>query len=265
MLNTFFEGTEYHTPEDSPLNWKEKVTPGNKKGFYRDYLKHVAALVRKVKKGTFSYHEYTLTSWNIFRCIEQHGGRFHMEGLDHLRGDADPAVIVANHMSALETQTLTSLLSPREVAFVVKKSLVSQPFFGHIMRSVYPIPVSRKNPIDDMKVVMEKGKEFLDRGISVVIFPEGTRNQEFKPAAFNSLGVKLALHANVPVIPIALKTDFWGQGKKLKDFGRIHREREIHFKVGEPQVLQGRGKEQHRNIVKFMEENLSSWGVPIIN
>ena len=55
----------------------------------------------------------------------------------------------------------------------------------------------------------------------------------FDPGAFNSLGAKLAARSGVPVVPIALKTDFSGLGPVVKEFGRIDRTRTVHFRFGE--------------------------------
>ena len=58
---------------------------------------------------------------------------------------------------------------------------------------------------------------YLRNGMSVIIFPQTTRIMDFDRKQFNSMGVKLAKRAQVPVVPIALKTDAWGVGKWIKD------------------------------------------------
>ena len=61
----------------------------------------------------------------------------------------------------------------------------------------------------------------LKKNISVLIFLQTTRELRFDPKKFNTLGIKLAKRAKVPVIPVAVKTDVWGMGKWIKDFGRF--------------------------------------------
>lgn len=129
-----------------------------------------------------------------------------------------------------------------EVTFVVKDSLVKHPFFGPIMRARNPIVVSRSNSREDFQTVMKRGQELLSEGISIIIFPQSTRTVEFKPKEFNSLGVKLARTAKVQVIPVAIKTDFWGNDKYLKDLGPIDRSKPIHMAFGEPLSIDGSGK-----------------------
>ena len=83
----------------------------------------------------------------------------------------------------------------------------------------------------------------------------------FIPEEFSSIGEKLALKANVSIIPIALKTDFWGVGSILKDFGAIHREKKIFFEFGKPLKSNIEKKQLHSQIVEFIESKLNEWTV----
>jgi 1-acyl-sn-glycerol-3-phosphate acyltransferase len=80
---------------------------------------------------------------------------------------------------------------------------------------------------------------------------------------FNTLGVKLARKSGVPVVPIALKTDFHGAGRWLKDIGPIFPDRPIYFKFGNPIPIVGNGMAAHRSVVEFITQNLASWGVGV--
>ena len=128
------------------------------------------------------------------------------------------------------------------------------------MRARKPIIVSRTNSRDDFKKVMTEGPELLAKGISIVVFPQSTRKDEFIPSEFNSLGVKLAMAANVKLIPVAVKTDFWGHGKYLKDLGPIHRNKPIYMDFGKPMEVTGSGKAEHEKIIEFISSSLTNWG-----
>ena len=95
---------------------------------------------------------------------------------------------------------------------MVKESLLKYPFFGPVLGSREPIVVGRSNPREDLVAVLEGGEARLKQGRSVIVFPQSTRSSVFDPAHFNTIGVKLAKRAGVPVIPVALKTDAWGNG-----------------------------------------------------
>jgi 1-acyl-sn-glycerol-3-phosphate acyltransferase len=164
-------------------------------------------------------------------------------------------------MGSLDAFVLPTIIQPlKRVTFIVKQSLVEYPIFGHIMRSRDPILVGRTNPREDLRVVLEGGMERLRRGISIVVFPQTTRTVTFDPAAFNSIGIKLAKRAQVPVVPLALKTDAWGNGKYLKDFGKIDPSKTVHFVFGQPMHIQGPGAAEHQQIVEFIRKHLLLMG-----
>ena len=200
------------------------------------------------------------SSFDVMRALENIGASIEISGLENLKNFDGPAVFISNHMSTLETLVLPSIIQPlKPVTFVVKESLVKMPVFGPIMRSRDPILVGRTNAREDFRAVLEGGTEKLSSGQSIVVFPQSTRSFDFNPEEFNSLGIKLALKANVPIVPIALKTDAWGIGKKMKDFGPIDIRKKIHFAFGERIVVQNRGADEHQKIINFITEHLNTW------
>ena len=199
-------------------------------------------------------------SQNMIRYLESVGVRFHIDNLKVLRELKKPCVFIGNHMSALETFILPGILLPfREITFVVKKSLVSYPVFKHIMISQNPVVVGRENPREDLKTVLDEGLDRLKQKISVVIFPQHTRTLDFEVGHFNTLGVKLAQRAGVPIVPIALRTDAWGNGPLIKDFGRIGPEKPVRFCFGDPLVIKENAHEIHQYIVSFIKNKLKEW------
>lgn len=222
----------------------------------------VYAVARKmIRKGCFDIEAYANRSWKSLHVAESSGGRVEVTGLEHLAGTTGPVVIIGNHMSSLETIVLPALILPfKDVAFVVKESLRTHFIFGPIMRAVKHIAVGRSNPREDLKLVLARGEELLRQGVSVVIFPQATRAVEFDIEGFNTLGVKLAARAGVPVVPLALKTDFMANGKWIKDMGYVHPERTIHFAFGAPMKVAANGREEHASVVKFVAAHLKEWG-----
>ena len=216
---------------------------------------------RMIRRGQFDMDAYENRSWQSVRVSEDAGGRLEVTGLEHLAEVSGPVVVVGNHMSSLETIALPGLILPfKDVAFVVKESLRHHFIFGPIMRSVKMIAVGRTNPREDLKAVLTRGTEYLKQGVSVVIFPQATRSAEFDPAGFNSLGVKLAERAGVPVIPLALKTDFMANGEWIKDVGKVDPNKTIHFAFGAPMQVADHGKETHEAVVRFIASHIEQWG-----
>ena len=247
----------YITPESSG-SWLGCLSPT--KIFYAKIIWIVLKASRQAKRGKYRDTEWILSSLDCVRALESVGGRLTVENANFHRNLNSACVFISNHMSVLETFILPCMIHPfRPVTFVVKESLIEYPFFKHVMRSRKPVVVGRSNPREDLKTVMQEGQKRLEDGVSIVIFPQTTREVVFDPKKFNTLGVKLAKRSSMPVIPIALKTDAWGLGQKYKDFGRFDPSKTTHICFGDPMQIQGSGKEEHRQIVEFIQTKLDEW------
>ncbi len=228
--------------------------------FYRQFAWNVYRSSVKARHGKYDSIEWSRTSYQVLQSLESVGVRAEISGVEHIRRLKSPCVFVANHMSTLETIVLPAIIQPVcDVTFVVKRSLIDYPVFRHILRSRDPIVVSRDNPREDFKAVMAGGIERLQKGISIVVFPQTTRALTFDPSQFNTIGVKLAQRGQVPVVPIALLTDAWGNGKWIKDLGPIDPQKTVRFAFGEPIEIEGRGAKQHQEIIDFIETKLNDW------
>ncbi len=258
MSAELFQGDAYHTAPDQ--GWALlRAFPSF--FFYCQDLVIVLRASRQAKQGRYDTAAWASSSHDIVRALETVGVQFEITGVDHIRRLDAPCVFIANHMSILETFVLPGIIAPiRETTFVVKQSLVEYPVFKYVMRSRDPVTVTRSNPRDDLRAVLEGGEQRLKAGVSIVVFPQTTRTNRFDPADFNSIGVKLAKKAGAPIVPIALKTDAWGNGRYLKDFGRIRPSSTVHFAFGEPLRVQDRGREEHEQIVHFISDKLRAWG-----
>jgi 1-acyl-sn-glycerol-3-phosphate acyltransferase len=251
---------EYHTPTQLGRIFADKLMLGTSAYFLARFLEIVFRTRRIALEGKFDNNEWISSSHEIFRLIEDCGGKFHINGMDNLTKTEDPVVIISNHMSILETMIFPGLIAPKRwVTFVVKDSLVTHPVFGPVMRSRNPIVLSRSNPREDLQIVMQKGGELLQKGCSIVIFPQSTRIAGFVPQEFNSIGVKLAARSHVPVIPVAIKTDFWRNGRIIKDLGPINRKLPIYMEFGSPMNVSTSGKEEHAFMVDFIASRMATW------
>ena len=110
-------------------------------------------------------------------------------------------VFVGNHVSNLEAPALFAVL-PR-IAVIMKESLGRLPLLGYAMRLGGFIPVDRKAK-NSRKQALEGALQTLRSGISMLIFPEGTRNPTERLLAFRPGPFQLAILASVPVVPITI-------------------------------------------------------------
>ncbi|MBN2302077.1 MAG: 1-acyl-sn-glycerol-3-phosphate acyltransferase [Lentisphaerae bacterium] len=250
----------YETPADSSCSRMDRFFGKFDAWFYLKLFRIVYVCSKVVKRGEFNSESWSDLSFAVMRNIEQCGGKVRVEDYQNAVCATHPVVYVANHMSMVETMVLPVLLLPFDhITTVVKESLMRYPVFGTVMRGVNPVIVGRQNPRDDLKNVLEKGSDFIRNGQSVIIYPQSTRSIVFDSSHFNSIGIKLAKKTDVPIVPIALKTDFMGIGKFMRDFGPLDRSKMVCFKFGEQIRVSGNGKAQHQRIIDFIDDTLKIW------
>ncbi len=144
-----------------------------------------------------------------------------------------PFVIISNHQSAWETIHFYRHFRP--VSAILKKELLNIPFFGWAIRLLQPVAIDRSKRISASRMVLSKGCETLDKGISVLIFPEGTRTDPGETKRFSSGAATLAIESGYPVLPLAHDAGkYWPARKFLKYPGTIS------LTIGEPIPSKGR-------------------------
>lgn len=127
------------------------------------------------------------------------GVRVRVIGLERL--PSGPVVALSNHQSPWETFFLQRTLRP--VSTILKRELLKVPFFGWGLAAVRSIAIDRSNPRQAIRDVMAQGQERIAAGMSVLVFPEGTRMGYGEYGSYARSGAQLAIAANVPVVPIA--------------------------------------------------------------
>lgn len=229
--------------------------------YYLKMMRLVFWASKKAKSGEYTIEKRVEGTLKILKALESVGVEFEIENLASFRELESPCVFVSNHMSTLETFIFTCIIEPdRHITFVIKQSLIEYPVFKHIMLSLDPVVVTRENPREDFEAVMKGGQDRLNRKISMVVFPQTTRSTIFDPNQFNTIGVKLARRAGVPVIPVALRTDAWGNNDRfVKEFGKIDPNKPVRICFGDPIHIHGNGKAEHELIVQFIEGKLKEW------
>ncbi len=257
-------GDRYDTQEGIRPCLREYLLLGTRWSPYTNFFGVMFRSRALALKGLYNDEAWSESSMEIIRRLERCGANIHISGLDNVRALTGPAVFIANHMSTFETLILPALVNPiRPCTYVVKEKLMKGFLWGPIMRSRDPISVTRKDARKDLDTVMTEGVRLLSSGRSIIIFPQGTRTSVFSRAGFNSLGVKLASRAGVPVVAVALKTDYWGNSPVFRGFGPVHRKRPVMLEFSLPIPVSGRGKAEHEAVVDFIEGRLRSWGAPI--
>lgn len=125
--------------------------------------------------------------------------RFRVEGAWPAQGG--PFVVVANHQSLLDIVLLSRL--PREMKWVIKEELVKIPWIGQMLRLTGDIAVRRGDPESGGEAIA-RARTYLDRGMNVMIFPEGTRSRDARLLPFKKGAFRLAIDAGVAVLPVVV-------------------------------------------------------------
>ena len=254
-----FESDSYQT-FNNDFSFIRKLLTWNAPHFYMDFFKVVMRGAKWATNDDYTRQNWFDLSCDVLRFIENHGGRVDVAGMSNFQKLDGPVLFVGNHMSILETIVIPSLvLKYKELCITMKKQLFDIPVFGTLLTGFRTVAVSRENPIDDYKTIIREGGKAIEDGYSILLFPQTTRTTQFLPEEFNSVGVKLAKRTKIPIIPIALKTDFWGNGRFLKDLGPIDRRKTVYFRFGEPITVTGNGKAENQQIIDFIQGHLATW------
>lgn len=166
-------------------------------GIVHSFLCLAAAPFQNYRQRFHFVNHWTRATMWLLRHLN--GVHIDVRGLEHIPAD-EPVVVMANHQSQWETFYLQLLIAPQST--VLKRELLWVPFFGWGLALLRPIAINRRDRGHALKTVLKQGKARLDEGISVVIYPEGTRQPPGTLGRFNAGGALLACHAGRRLLPV---------------------------------------------------------------
>jgi 1-acyl-sn-glycerol-3-phosphate acyltransferase len=167
------------------------------------------------------------------------GIRYQVQGQDNLPvGETSPAILLVKHQSTYETFLMPAIM-PHPLAYVFKKELLYVPFFGWSIGSLDMIHIDRSQRSKAFAKVVEQGKALLDRGVWVIMFPEGTRIPRGERGSYKSGGTRLAIATGAPVIPVAVTSaKCWPRKAFIKHPGVVD------VSIGKPIPSEGRDADE---------------------
>ncbi len=130
------------------------------------------------------------------------GAKLEVQGLENLSKDQS-YIFVSNHQSTIDIPTLFMAL-PWDTRFVAKKQLKYVPMLGWYMWAAKFVFIDRANHREAVRSLDEAGQQ-IRGGISIIVFPEGTRSDDRKVHPFKKGPFALAMKARVPVVPVAIE------------------------------------------------------------
>ena len=149
------------------------------------------------------------------------GIRYAIEGQEYLPSANQPAVLLVKHQSTYET-FLMPVIMPRDLAYVFKKELLYVPFFGWAIGQLDMIHIDRSMRKQAFQKVAQQGRDLLQKDVWVIMFPEGTRIPRGEAGHYKSGGTRLAIDAQVPVVPVAVNSAIcWPRKAFIKQPGVV--------------------------------------------
>lgn len=177
------------------------------------------------------YESVIRTALGLFSVLDF---RFEIDGVEHLP-ETGGAVLAANHVSYFDFMFvgLAARDKGRVVRFMAKKEVFDNHVSGPLMRGMHHIPVDRTAGASSYDVAVQ----VLRDGELVGVFPESTISRAFVPRKLKSGAARMALAAEVPLMPVVV----WG-GQRVWTTGRkpvLRRHVPVVIKVGAPIELSG--------------------------
>ena len=161
------------------------------------------------------------------------GVKVTVEGLDRIRGERG-YVFVANHLSYMDTPVVLNHI-PAEFRFLAKEGLFQIPFLGTHLKQAGHIPVPLDNPRGALRTLSHAAEVIQEKGISLLIFPEGGRSEDGELQEFRDGAAYLAIKAQAPLVPVAII----GTRQILAKRSATFRRGRVQLRIGEPISTEG--------------------------
>ena len=158
-------------------------------------------------------------------------------------------VFVANHSSMFDAWIVYGWL-PVVFKWIMKASIRKIPFVGTACKAAGHIFIQRGASKQALQS-LEEAKSRLVNGVSVVIFPEGTRSVDGQVGKFKRGAFQIAFDVHLPVVPLSLTGlyDVLPKGKYL-----VHPGQKVKMKIGKPIDLSGYTEDQHLQAIEDVRQ-----------
>ena len=185
-------------------------------------------------------------SWGPM-VMDMFGCKVNIEGFDNLPEEG-PVVLVGNHQGYADIAACFAAFTKFQFGFVAKEELSKIPLYGSWMPRIRSLFIKRTDPKASLQTIKD-GVALLERGFSLVIFPEGTRAKSSNPGPFMKGSLKLATKAGVPIVPFSLD----GTYKMYEETGLI-RPADINIIIHEPIPTADLSRQEERDLGDRIEK-----------
>lgn len=159
-------------------------------------------IISKKNSNKANFHSMHIVQWAFRVILFFSGVKLDVTGLDQIPEDR-ACLFVGNHNSFFDVIS-TYTLAKRPMGYVSKVEFKKVPLLNVWMYRIRCLFLDRSNIREGLKMVLE-GVSMIKDGISIFIFPEGTRSKDGIMLPFKEGALKIADKANCPIIPVAIK------------------------------------------------------------
>jgi 1-acyl-sn-glycerol-3-phosphate acyltransferase len=130
---------------------------------------------------------------------------YRVHGLENIPGEEsqEPIILCPKHQSTWETFALPTLAT-HPLAYVFKKELLIIPFFGWALGRLDMVHIDRSKRSEAWSKVAEQGRKLMDKGVWIIMFPEGTRTERGSQGTYKTGASRLAVATGASIVPVAL-------------------------------------------------------------
>lgn len=158
-------------------------------------------IYQKKNQVKADYISLRIVQWG-FRVIQFFSGvKPEIKGLENIPND-EACLFVGNHLGFFDV-ILTYPLMERRTGYIAKKEFEKTPLLPIWMRRLYCIFLDRSNPKEGLKGILD-AISHVKNGISIFIYPEGTRSRNGELGEFKAGALKIAQKTNCPIVPVAV-------------------------------------------------------------
>jgi len=173
-----------------------------------------------------------------------------LEGIEHLKGEG-PYIFMSNHQGSFDIFALLGYL-PFQFRWLAKKELFSIPFFGWVIAAAGYISIDREGSRKTVEAMNEAARK-IQEGMSLIIFPEGSRSPDGSIQPFKKGGFTLAIKSKVPIIPISItgSREIMPKGKLTVTSG------EIRIRIDHPIETQNYSLKDRKSLMEKVRQTIS--------
>lgn len=179
--------------------------------------------------------------------MDMFGCELIVDGLENLPKEG-PVVLIGNHQGYADIAAYFAAFRNFQFGFVAKQELAKIPLYGQWMPRIRSVFIERDDPRASLEAI-KRGVDLIEKGFSLVIFPEGTRSKGPVPGPFMKGSLKLATKPGVPIVPVSMH----GTYKVFEQTGVISPAR-IRIIVHEPIETKGISRQEEKELNDRIEK-----------